>query len=129
MIKSGTIHTAKHAADQGRQVFAVPGQITSPMSGAPHYLIKNGARMLTDVKDILDELDMQLKVDKDIVERVMPSDIYEEKLIEVLANEPLYIDEIGRISGLTVSTISSKLTVMELKGMVKNIGGGIYRKC
>ena len=85
--------------------------------------------MLTDVKDILDELDMQLKVDKDIVERVMPSDIYEEKLIEVLANEPLYIDEIGRISGLTVSTISSKLTVMELKGMVKNIGGGIYRKC
>ena len=128
MIKSGTIHTAKHAGEQGRTVFAVPGQITSPMSEASHYLIKNGAKMVTSVSDILEDLDLQLKVDKDLVEKIMPSDKSEEKLIEILAQEPLHIDEIGRISGLKVSEVSGKLTVMELKGMVRNLGGGIFKK-
>ncbi len=128
MVKSGTIHTANHAATQGRQVFAVPGQITSPMSGAPHYLIKNGAKMVTEVKDILEELNLQLKVDKEAVEKVMPSDEYENKLLDVLGNENLHLDEIVRISGLQVAEVSGRLTVMELKGFVKNIGNGIYRK-
>ena len=128
LIKSGTIHTANHAAKQGRTVFAVPGQITSPMSSAPHYLIKNGAKMVTSIEDVLEELDLQLKVDREAVESVLPSDKDEGKLIEILANEPLHLDELARISGLTVSTISSKLTVMELKGIVKNIGNGVYKK-
>jgi len=128
MIKSGTIHTAKHAGEQGRTVFAVPGQITSPMSEASHYLIKNGAKMVTSVSDILEDLDLQLKVDKDLVEKIMPSDKSEKKLIEILAQEQLHIDEIGRISGLKVSEVSGKLTVMELKGMVRNLGGGIFKK-
>src|SRR4030042_1393596 len=55
--KSGTLHTASHAAEQGRQVFAVPGQITSPMSEAPHFLIQNGAKLATSTRDILNELD------------------------------------------------------------------------
>ncbi|OGM19995.1 DNA protecting protein DprA [Candidatus Woesebacteria bacterium RIFCSPHIGHO2_01_FULL_38_9] len=128
MIKSGTIHTANHAASQGRQVFAVPGQITSPMSGAPHYLIKNGAKMVTDVKDILEELDLQLQVDMEAVSKVMPADSNEGKLLEFLANEPLHLDELVRISGLSVSTISARLTIMELRGIVKNVGNGVYKK-
>ncbi len=128
MIKSGTIHTANHAASQGRQVFAVPGQITSPMSGAPHYLIKNGAKMVTQVKDILEELDLQLQVDTEAVSKVMPSDANEGKLLEFLANEPLHIDELARISTLAIHDVSARLTVMELKGMVKNIGNGVYKK-
>ncbi|KKQ98615.1 MAG: hypothetical protein UT24_C0009G0117 [Candidatus Woesebacteria bacterium GW2011_GWB1_39_12] len=128
MIKSGTIHTAKHAAEQGRTVFAVPGQITSPMSAASHYLIKNGAKMVTSVNDILEELDLQLKVDRDAVNKVMPTDADEKKIIEILTNEPLHLDECARISGLKVSEISGKLTVMELKGIVKNIGNGVYKK-
>ena len=127
MERSGTIHTANHAAKQGREVFAVPGQITSPMSGAPHYLIKNGAKMVTDVKDILDELDMQLKVDKDEVEKIMPSDKDEEKIIKVLENEEFHVDEIARLSKISANEVSAKLTMMELKGMVKSLGGGIYR--
>jgi DNA processing protein len=126
--KSGTLLTASAAAEQGRQVFAVPGQITSPMSEASHYLIKNGAKMATNVEDIVEELDLQFTIDKEEVEKVMPSDKTEEKLVEILANEPLHLDDIGRISGLQVSDVSAKLTVMELKGMVKNIGNGVYKK-
>lgn len=125
--KSGTLLTASHAAEQGRQVFAIPGQITSPMSGAPHFLIKNGAKMATNVQDILEELDMQLKVNKDEVEKVLPSDKEEEKLLDVLANEPLHLDEIARILKVSVNNVSARLTIMELKGMVKNIGGGVYK--
>jgi DNA processing protein len=128
MQKSGTIHTANHAAKQGREVFAVPGQITSPMSGAPHYLIKNGAKMVTDVSDILGELDMQLKVDKDAVEKIMPSDKVEEKIVKVLENEELHVDEIARLSKLDANEVSAKLTMMEIKGMVRNLGGGVYRR-
>jgi len=63
--KSGTLLTATHAAEQGKTVLAVPGQITSPLSWAPLFLLKNGAKMVTETKDILEELDLQVKVDKD----------------------------------------------------------------
>lgn len=128
MLKSGTIYTAKHAAEQGRSVFAVPGQITSPMSQASHYLIKNGAKMVTSVSDILEEMDLQLKVDKEVVDKIMPSDELEGKLMEILEREPLHLDEVARITGLQVNEVSGKLTVMELKGMVRNMGGGVYKK-
>lgn len=67
--KSGTLLTASHAAGQGRPLFAVPGEITSPLSGAPHFLIQCGAKMATSVKDVLEELDLQLRVDKKRVEK------------------------------------------------------------
>jgi DNA processing protein len=126
--KSGTLLTASSAAEQGRAVFAVPGQITSPMAQAPLFLLKNGARLATSVADILEELDMQLHVDKEVVESVMPADKDEGKLIEVLGREPLHLDELARITNLKASEVSGKLIVMELKGMVKNIGNGVYKK-
>lgn len=126
--KSGTLLTASAAADQGRPVFAVPGQITSPLSVAPHFLLQAGAKLTTSVTDILEELDFQLKVDRDEVEKVMPSSKGEKKIVEILSNEPLHLDEIARISTLKVSDVSARLTVMELKGLVKNIGNGVYKK-
>ena len=128
IIRSGTIHTARHAAEQGRSVFAVPGQITSPMSQISHYLIKNGAKMITKVSDILEDLDLQLKVDKEVIDKVIPSSRLEGKLVKTLSNEPLHIDELARILKLEVSEVSAELTIMELKGVVKNIGNGVYRK-
>lgn len=126
--KSGTLLTASAAAEQGRPVFAVPGQITSPTSGAPHFLIQNGAKMTTSVKDVLDELDLQLKVDKEQMEKVMPATQEEGKLIEILEREPLHLDQIAVISEFDVSDVSARLTIMELKGLVKNLGGGVYKK-
>lgn len=126
--KSGTLLTASSAAEQGRQVFAVPGQITSPMSAAPHFLIENGAKIAFSVKDILDELDLQLKVDKEEIEKVLPSSKDEEKLLEILENEPLHLDELARISTLEVKEVSARLTIMEIKGLVKDLGKGVYKK-
>lgn len=127
MARSGTLHTASHAAKQGREVFAVPGQITSPLSGAPHFLIKNGSSIAFSVKDVLDELNLQLKVDKKAIERIMPTDKLEKKIMEVIENEEKHADEIARELKLPASKVSSKLTMMELKGLVKNIGGGVYK--
>jgi len=127
--KSGTLLTASHAAEQGKTVFAVPGQITSPLSKAPLFLIKNGAKMATEVKDILDELDLELKVDKEKMEKVVPTGPEEANILEYLENEPLYLDELVRISGSKTSEISARLTIMEMKGLVRNLGGGKYKKC
>lgn len=126
--KSGTLLTASSAAEQGRTVFAIPGQITSPLSAAPLFLIKNGAKIATEPSDILEELDIQVKVDREKIEKVMPSTKDESQLLEILANEPLHLDELARISSLDTPNVSARLTIMELKGLVKNIGGGVYRK-
>ena len=126
--KSGTLLTASHAAEQGKTVFAVPGQITSPMSAAPHFLLRNGAKIATSATDILEELDLQIKVDKEKIEKIMPSTKEEVKLIEILEVEPLHLDELVRITGGKTADISARLTIMEMKGIVRNLGGGIYRK-
>lgn len=126
--KSGTLLTAAAAADQGRQVFAVPGQINSPMSQAPFFLIKNGAKMATSHQDILEELNLQLKVDREQMEKILPTDKIEKKLFQILENEPLHLDEIARRVRLSVKEVSAKLTMMELKRVVKNLGDGVYGK-
>jgi len=127
-VKSGTLLTATHAAEQGKTVFAIPGQITSPLSAAPHYLLKNGARIATSARDILEEMDMQVKVDTERIERVLPSTKDEAILIEFLTNEPMHLDELVRISGCETAEISARLTIMEMKGMVRNLGKGMYQK-
>lgn len=126
--KSGTLLTASHAAEQGKTVFAVPGQITSPLSKAPLSLLKNGAKIATETKDILEELDMETKVDKEKMEKALPSTPEEAKIIEFLENEPLFLDELVRISGGKTSEISARLTIMEMKGLVRNLGGGKYKR-
>jgi DNA processing protein len=126
--KSGTLLTASHAAEQGKTVFAVPGQITSPLSAAPLYLLKNGARLATLPTDLLQELDLQVKVDREKIEKIMPGSSEEEKILAILENEPLHLDELVRMSGCLTSEISARLTIMEMKGMVKNLGQGMYKK-
>lgn len=127
-IKSGTFYTVNAAANQGRPVFAVPGPITSPASEAPNYLIQNGAKLVTSSRDVMEELNMQMVVDRKKMEGVMPSDKIEAKIMEILAIEPLHLDELVRISGRKTSDVSARLTIMEMKGMVKNMGDGVYRR-
>lgn len=127
-MKSGTFYTVHAAAEQGRPVFAVPGPITSNASEGPNYLIQNGAKPITNIRDVLDELNMQLKVDSEAVEQVMPSDSIEQKIIDILTVEPLHLDELVRISGIATPEVSARLTIMEMKGMVKSLGQGMYKK-
>jgi DNA processing protein len=124
--KSGTLLTATHAGEQGRQVYAVPGSIFTPLSEAPHFLIQNGAQLVTKPSDILSDIGNVMPSS----DRIPPAplDETEATIVTTLSQGPISIDEIVRVSGLTVATISAKLTVMELKGYVKNMGGGVYRK-
>ena len=84
--------------------------------------------MVTSTNDILEELDTEMKMDNESLEKIMPGSLEEKNLLSYLANEPLHLDEISRISSLSVSEVSSRLTVMELKGIVKNLGGGVFKK-
>lgn len=126
--KSGTLLTAGHAAEQGKTVFAVPGQITSPLSAAPLLLLKNGARIATSTKDILDELDINIKIDKEKARQILPDDPEDKIIIDILTNEQLHLDELVRITGRKISEISARLTIMEMKGLVKNLGEGRYKR-
>jgi len=126
--KSGTLLTASHAAAQGRTVFAVPGQITSVFSEAPHYLLQNGAKFAFSTKDILDELDLEVKVDKEKVSKILPGNPEEKKIFEILEGESLHLDEIARITQIDISRICSVIVSMRLKGMVKEVGAGVYKK-
>ena len=124
--KSGALITSTFALDQGREVFAVPGPITSKMSEGPNNLLKKGAKCVTSHDDILEELNMQMVTEHVEAVRALPSDPTERKLLGLLQDAPLHIDELTQNSGLPSSTVSAVLIMMELKGMVRHLGGMQY---
>jgi DNA processing protein len=121
--KSGTLITATHAANQGRMVFAVPGQIDSPLSEASHFLIQNGAKLVTTPKDILEEVNETSLYDAGAIKQEM-----EQKLIQIVNEQPLHIDDIAKMSSLDTLDVSARLTNMEIKGLIKGLGKGYYQK-
>jgi DNA processing protein len=125
-VKSGALITSSFALEQGREVFAIPGPITSKMSEGPNNLLKRGAKCVTTPDDILEELNMQMVSEHVEAVRALPSDPTERELLRLLQDTPLHIDELTENSGLPSSTVSSVLTMMELKGMVRHLGGMQY---
>jgi DNA processing protein len=121
--ESGALITAKFAAEQGREVFAVPGSIYGPQSKGTNRLIRDGAHPLIRFEDILDELDLEKVQEYRSARSFLPSDPVEARLLQVLAGEPQHVDEICAQSGLPIEQVSATLTVMELKGMVRQVGG------
>ncbi len=118
---SGAIITAHMALEQNREVFAVPGSILSPMSRGTNTLIKEGAKLVQSCNDILEELNLTASVHQMEMKEIIPTSETEALLIKHLTAEPVHIDEICRASGLPVSTVSSNLAIMELKGLVRQV--------
>lgn len=125
---SGALITADFAADQGREVLAVPGSIYAPQSKGTNRLIQNGARPLVQLKDILEAISLEQAQwqEQRTARAVLPADDYEKKILLVMSLDPLHIDEIGALTGLPIDKISATLTMMELKGMIRQVGGMNY---
>jgi len=124
---SGAILTVRHALEQDREVFCVPGSIFSPNSMGTNLLIQEGAKLVLDYRDILEELNIS-DIDEQLSMQALlvPTDETEEVLLRHITYEPVHIDEVGRHSGLPITTVSSTLAMMELKGYVKQVGGINY---
>ena len=129
--QSGAMMTADSALDQGRSVFAVPGRIDQPGSHGPHRLIKNGARVVEDIDDILQEFEMLLPTDPlkkaaalDSLPRVQLS-ADEQAVLRALFEEPLDVDSLARRANLPMTKLSSMLLGLEMKRVIRMLPGRI----
>jgi DNA processing protein len=125
---SGALITAEFALEQGRDVFAVPGNIFSPASRGPNSLIADGARPVCEVRDILEGLKLETVVEQREARQAIPQTETEAALLRCLSHEPAHIDEIRRTVCLPMSVVSSTLTMLELKGLARQTGGMNYVK-
>jgi DNA processing protein len=124
--KSGSLITARFALDQNREIFAVPGNIFSDVSAGPNNLIKMGAKPVSSAKDVLDALSLSQAADFKESRKIIPDTAEEKIILEHLAHDPLHIDELKRLTNLDIKTLSGVLTMMEMKGKTKNLGGMNY---
>ena len=123
---SGALITAEFAAEQGREVFAVPGSILAPQSKGTNKLIRNGALPLLSVDDLMQALNLTRMGEHKAARKIIPSDETEARVINVLGPEPLHVDEIRNQTELPIEKVSAALVLMELKGMVRQVGGMNY---
>jgi DNA processing protein len=127
-LQSGSQITARLAAEQGREVFAIPGSIHSPMAKGCHQLIKQGAKLVDDLRDIIDELGIIKNDSKNSKIGAEPHVTTEHQLLDLIGFEPISIEAIVHLSDLTVSEVSSILMLLELEGKITNLAGGLYQR-
>lgn len=122
---SGALITARHALEQGKEVFSIPGNINSPLSRGTNELIKAGARVVISAKDILEELAGSLKGFIKSCKEDVKIDISEEErmLCKALSGEPMHVDNISRQIEMPVGKALSILLSLELKGVVRQADG------
>jgi DNA processing protein len=123
---SGALITAEFGAEQGREVFAVPGPINSPNSLGANRLIRDGAHPYLELEDVLEALNLELAVRQQAVQQKLPADKTERELLARLSHEPVHIDALQRELGQPVAKITASLALLELKGQVRQVGGMRY---
>jgi DNA processing protein len=125
--RSGSLITARYALEQNREVFAVPGNLFSSQSIGTNWLIKEGAVPTTNVNDILSVFGFASNATTSQDSEIKFDDAQEKLIHKTLNHEPMPIDKISNISKIDQKILAGKLSMMELKGLIKNIGGGFIR--
>ncbi|MDA1257450.1 MAG: DNA-processing protein DprA [Chloroflexi bacterium] len=125
--RSGALITVTHALEQNREVFAVPGSALSERSDGTNWLIQQGAKLVLDVDDILEELNIAgLSRQLGLTAPAPDTGTVENGLLDMLRADPVHVDEITRRSGMPSSLVSATLTMLELSGLVRQAGPMIY---
>jgi len=124
--RSGALITARLALEQNRDVFALPGSIFSPHTVGPHKLIQEGAKLVTTATDVLEELGIDYTKEK---KKSLFEDLTDqERTILGFLEEPLGVDFIQEKTNLATTAIVTSLSMLELKGLIRNLGGDTYQK-
>jgi len=133
--RSGSLISARLAAEQGREIFAIPGSIHNPLSRGCHRLIRQGAKLVESADDIVSELAPlagHLVENSDIATEPAPSASHMDgeyaALLSALSYDPASADQIARRSGLTIEQVSSMLLILELEGKIQLQPGGRYSR-
>ncbi len=124
--QSGALITSDFAADQGRDVFAVPGSIFARSSQGTNRLIRDGATPVLSANDVLEALNLTTVPQQVQAQMLFPADATEALLLDQLSDDALHVDEVSRATGLPIATVTSTLALMELKGLVRQMGGMTY---
>ncbi len=122
-LDSGSLITARLAADQGREVFAIPGSIHSPLSKGCHALIKQGAKLVESAQDVLEELGVATAPAAAAKETAA-----DKGLLADMGFDPCDIDQLTERSGLPVEAVSAMLLKLELDGKIASLPGGLYQR-
>jgi DNA processing protein len=126
-LSSGSLITARLANEQGREVFAIPGSIHSPLAKGCHVLIKQGAKLVDSAEDILEELNLSATAAPRTGERVVASAGVEHAL-DQLGFDPCDIDTLAMRSGRRIDELAALLTQLEIEGVVEALPGGLYQR-
>jgi len=128
-VDSGSLITARLALEQGREVFAIPGSIHSPLSRGCHKLIKQGAKLVEDAQDVLEELAFSGISSRSEVSSKMPEETGENAMIlDQMGYDPVDPDSLVMRTGLTPDAVFAMLTVLELEGCIVSLPGGRFQR-
>jgi DNA processing protein len=124
-LRSGALITASFAADQGREVFVIPGSIFAQTAEGTNALLRDGARLVRDAADILEDLGLSGS-GPILTQSQMSLDENERRLLAALGKEARHIDELAEEAELSAGAVSALMLTMELKGLVRNHGAQYY---
>lgn len=125
-LQSGSLITARLANEQGREVFALPGSIHSPLSKGCHRLIKQGAKLVDDVNDILEEFNFRAASTDDVPSRT--ADRPASTLLELMGYAPCAIDALSARANMTADAVAGALLELELSGLIEKLPGNKYQR-
>jgi DNA processing protein len=126
--RSGALITVDFAADHGRDVFAVPGPATATNSAGCNRIIREGARLVRNAEDVLEDLQIARRHEAVAIQQALPMNEEDRRLLAVLSSAPQHIDDLAALSDSPVAAVSARLMTLELQGLVRNAGAQHYTR-